>query len=58
MEDVTFIVLTKNEEINIKDCMESIRGFAKRVVVVDSGSTDQTDEIAKELGADILVHPF
>lgn len=58
MEDVTFIVLTKNEEINIKDCMESIRGFAKRVVVVDSGSTDQTVEIAKELGADIYVHPF
>ena len=58
MEDVTFIVLTKNEEINIKDCMKSIREFAKRVVVVDSGSTDRTVEIAKELGADVYVHPF
>lgn len=58
MEDVTFIVLSKNEEINIKDCIESTRGFAKRVVVVDSGSNDRTVEIAKELGADVYVHPF
>ena len=30
MADVTFIILTKNEEINIKDCLESIKNFAKR----------------------------
>lgn len=58
MQDVTFIILTKNEEINIRDCIESIKGFAKRVVVVDSGSTDKTVEIAKELGADVYVHSF
>ena len=58
MEDVTFVILSKNEEINIKDCIDSIRGFAKRVVVVDSGSTDRTVELAKELGADVYVHPF
>lgn len=58
MEDVTFIILTKNEEINILDCLKSIEGFAKRVVVVDSGSTDKTCEIAKNNGADVYVHPF
>ena len=47
MADVTFIILTKNEELNIKECLDSIEGFAKRAVIVDSGSTDQTIEIAK-----------
>ena len=58
MIDVTFIVLTKNEEINIVNCLKSVEGFAKRVVVVDSGSTDKTCEIAKSMGADVYVHPF
>ena len=46
MIDVTIIVLTKNEEINLPDCLESVKDFAKRVVVVDSGSSDRTEEIA------------
>ena len=58
MVDLTAIVLTKNEEKNIVDCIKSLHGFAKRVVVVDSGSTDSTVELAKELGVDIYVHPF
>ena len=44
MSDVTVIVLTKNEEVNLPDCLESVKGFAKRVVVVDSGSTDKTED--------------
>lgn len=58
MEDVTFIILTKNEEINLPQCIKSIKGFAKRIVVVDSGSTDKTCAIAKKMGADVYVHPF
>lgn len=58
MEDVTFIILTKNEEINLPDCLKSIEGFAKRAVIVDSGSTDRTCEIAKQWGADVYVHSF
>jgi glycosyltransferase involved in cell wall biosynthesis len=58
VEDVTFIILTKNEEINLPDCLNSVKGFAKRAVVVDSGSNDRTCEIAKGLGADVYVHPF
>ena len=38
MADLTAIVLTKNEEKNLPDCLSSLRGFAARVVVVDSGS--------------------
>ena len=58
MADITAIVLTKNEEKNLPDCLSSLRGFAARVVVVDSGSTDRTVEIAREYGADVYVHTF
>ena len=58
MKDITFIILTKNEAINIKDCLESIKSFAKRIVIVDSGSTDNTIAIAKEYSCDIFAHPF
>lgn len=58
MEDVTFIILTKNEEINIKDCISSIKDFAKRIIIIDSGSLDRTIEIAKNMGVDVYTHPF
>lgn len=57
-QDVTFIILTKNEEINLPDCLNSIKEFAKRIIIVDSGSTDRTCEIAEQMGADVYVHPF
>ena len=53
MNDITAIILTKNEEVNIRRCIESIIGLADRIVVVDSGSTDNTITIAEELGAEV-----
>lgn len=58
MASVTAIILTKNEEKNLGECLSSIRGFVERAVVVDCGSTDRTVEIAREHGADVLVHEF
>ena len=58
MTDLTAIVLTKNEELNIADCLKSIKPLAKRIVVVDSFSNDRTVEIAKEHGADVYQHEF
>lgn len=58
MIDATAIILTKNEEKNIADCLLSLRNFAKRCVVVDCGSTDRTVELAKENGADVYFHEF
>lgn len=56
--DITAIILTKNEEINICDCIKSIITTVKRIVVIDSFSTDKTVEIAKQCGAEVLQHPF
>ena len=58
MADVTAIVLTLNEEKNIGECLKSVAGFCRRVVVIDSGSTDRTLEIAREYGADVYEHAF
>lgn len=58
MADITAIILTKNEERNLRDCLASIAGFCARAVVVDCGSTDKTVEIARALGADVFFHEF
>ena len=52
---VSVIVMTKNEERNIAKCLRTIKDFDE-VFVVDSGSTDHTCTIAKELGAKVV--PF
>ena len=59
MVDLTAIILTKNEEKNIENCLKSIQGFAKRAVIIDSGSTDSTIELAKKYDfVDVYEHPF
>ena len=58
MEDVTCIILTRNEEKNIGECLDSIQGFARRAVVVDCGSTDGTVDIARAKGAEVVFHEF
>lgn len=58
MNDLTVIILTKNEEANLKQCIRSVTDIADRIIVVDSGSTDRTVEIAKEFGAEVVFHPF
>lgn len=47
--DITTIILTYNEEIHIQRCLENVCQFSKRVIVVDSPSTDRTQEIIKSL---------
>lgn len=50
---ITVIVSTKNEELAISECLDSLRDFDE-VFVVDSMSTDQTKQIASELGAIVV----
>ncbi len=54
MLDISVIILTYNEEIHIRRCLENVKKFAKEVFIIDSYSTDRTLEIAKEYGAVVL----
>jgi len=56
---VSVIILTMNEELNIRGCLETV-AWAGDVVLVDSGSRDRTVELARQARPDIRVleHPF
>lgn len=51
---VSVVVLTKNEENNIVECLESIKGWADEIIIVDDLSTDNTVKIASNLADKIL----
>ncbi|MCL2101380.1 MAG: glycosyltransferase [Fibromonadales bacterium] len=50
---ISLCMIVKNEEKNIGECLESARGLADEIIVVDTGSNDKTIEIAKSYGAKI-----
>jgi glycosyltransferase involved in cell wall biosynthesis len=52
---ISTVVLSKNEEKNIKRCLESL-SWCEEIIVVDDNSTDGTVEIAKKMGAQVIVH--
>ena len=56
--DLTVIILTRNEERHIARAIASLGGLARAIVVIDSGSTDDTCAIAAAAGATVLSHPF
>jgi len=58
MIDVSFIILTYNEEIHLERCLSSIRGLSDQVFLVDSHSTDKTCEIAGSMGAQAYQNPW
>ena len=55
---LTIVILTYNEEANLSYCLSSVQGVANRVLIVDSGSTDRTVEIARNYSAQVLSHPW
>ncbi|MBL9179960.1 MAG: glycosyltransferase family 2 protein [Verrucomicrobiaceae bacterium] len=58
LHDITPLILTWNEEPNLRRCLERLR-WAKEVVILDSGSTDATAAIAAEFpNTRLLVRPF
>lgn len=58
MLDLSVIILTYNEELHIRRCLENVLPFAKKVFVVDCFSTDKTKEIASHLGAVVVEHAW
>lgn len=56
-ETLSVAIVTLNEEANLPRTLASVR-WADEIVVVDSGSTDRTCEIAREFGARVTVEPW
>ena len=52
------VIITFNEERNIRRCLQSLEGVCDEILVLDSFSTDQTEAICKEFGARFEQHPF
>ncbi|MCX6146568.1 MAG: glycosyltransferase [Candidatus Kapabacteria bacterium] len=53
-DGLSVCIITKNEEKMIRDCILSIKNIANEIILADTGSTDNTINIAKELGASIF----
>lgn len=56
--EISAVIITFNEERNIARCINSLKAIADDVVVVDSFSSDATEQIVRELGARFVQHAF
>lgn len=56
--DITCVILTLNEEQNLRRAINSVSEIAKEIIVIDSGSTDGTVRIAENLGAKCIFNEF
>lgn len=53
MVDLTVVILTKNEEKNLRKCIESFQGIVKRFIIVDSFSSDGTENLCHHLDSEL-----
>ena len=58
MPGLTVVIITFNEEKNIERCLSSVKKIADQILIVDSGSTDNTLTLAEGFGATVVHQPF
>ena len=59
MTDIAVIILSKNEKLHIRRCLERLAPLeARQIFVVDCFSTDGSDKIAAEMGASVVQHEW
>ena len=56
--NLSVVIITFNEEKNIERCLKSVAGIADEIVVIDSYSTDKTEEICRKYNARFIQHTF
>ena len=52
------MIITFNEALNLPDCLAALQGWVNKIVVIDSGSTDDTPKIAGSYGAEVIHHDW
>jgi glycosyltransferase involved in cell wall biosynthesis len=57
-DSLTLCMVVKNEEATLPRCLDSVRGVAAEFLIVDTGSTDRTPQIAADYGAEVLPFDF
>ncbi len=57
-QTVSLCLIVRNEESNLARCLNSVHDLFHEIIVVDTGSTDRTCEIAKEHGARLIEFPW
>ncbi|UUO13734.1 glycosyltransferase family 2 protein [Dolichospermum heterosporum] len=55
---LSVIILTYNEAANLPTCLASLQSLNAEILIIDSGSSDNTIEIAKQAGCQVFSHPF
>jgi len=55
---ISFCLVVKDEELFVRECLESVKPVADELIVVDTGSGDRTMAIARELGAQVFQEPW
>lgn len=58
MKDISLFIIAKNEGDKLGACIESAKDICSEIIVCDSGSTDNTREVAEKLGAKVIQHEF
>ncbi len=54
---ISLCMIVKDEEHNLPRCLDSVVDVVDEIIIVDTGSTDRTVEIAKSYGAKVFNHP-
>ena len=57
-EGISLCMIVKNEERFLAQCLRSVADIVDEIIIVDTGSTDRTIEIAKDFGATVLQRPW
>ncbi len=55
---ISAVIITKNEERNIERCLKSLEGIADEIIVIDSFSTDSTEDICKKYNVKFVKQEF
>lgn len=55
---ITLCMIARNEAEFLPECLESVKGVVDEILLVDTGSTDETPEIARRYGAKVIFHSW